>query len=279
MLKLEQIPMRKDNYSYALIKNNSVIMVDPSEPHESLLYFSKNPHFSLEGIINTHSHMDHVGGNEILWQQWQCPIYGPDEEKDRIPYISNPLTDKEEMHVLGITISAHDVRAHTCGHMAFLVHTPLDVVIKQGHGRTSCDVRALAHHKVMFVGDSLFAGGCGRLFEGSPQNLVDCLSFYGRQDPHLLMACAHEYTKDNLSFALKMLPDHQDIITRLNNIDDLLFKEGASIPCFFSLELKTNPFLLALTEPYTKGFAKKFGLKSNELSAVLYALRNAKDQF
>lgn len=279
MLRLEQIPMRQDNYSYALIKGGEAIIFDPSEPGESLAWLARHPGVKLLAIINTHSHSDHVGGNDVLWQRFGCPVYGPSMERERIPHLSQPLTDNDEINLLGIQIRAFDVRAHTAGHMAFLVEAPVDEVVKFGHGQKAYQAKDLAGHRVMVVGDSLFAAGCGRLFEGTRENLVDCLSFYARQDPDVLMACAHEYTAANLRFAMEMFPDNRDICARHAQIGGLMAKEGASVPCLFGLEHRTNPFLLALSEPHRGRVASKLGLDSEDLASVIGALRQAKDQF
>lgn len=279
MLRLEQIPMRKDNYSYALIKDNAVVMIDPSEEQQSEAYFAQNPHLSLQAVLNTHSHEDHIGGNSTLYERWKCPIYGPSIERDRIKHLSNPLHDLQEITLLGTTVRAHDVRAHTSGHMAYWISTPLGEIIKHGHNRKPFVATDLKNHRVMFVGDSLFAAGCGRLFEGTTQNLLDVLSFYARQETDLLMACAHEYTKANLAFAEHIFPQDKDIRERAKAIDDLLAKEGSSVPCFFGLEQKTNPFLLALKPPFSTQLAKRFGLKEEDLKDIVGALRKAKDDF
>lgn len=279
MLKLEQIPMRQDNYSYALIKDQSVIMIDPSEPEASAQYFANNPHLKLTAILNTHSHIDHIGGNEILYKQWRCPIYGPALEKERIPQLSHPLHHQAELSLIGIRIIAFDVHAHTAGHMAFLIQQPIDEVVKHGHGRACYVASHLKNRHVMLVGDSLFAAGCGRLFEGTPQNLVDCLTFYNKQDPQIMMACAHEYTKANLRFAEEIFSDHKAIKERSLATDELLAKEGSTVPCLFALEFETNPFLLALKQPYQSRLAQKFGLNSQDLTGIIANLRKAKDDF
>lgn len=279
MLRLEQIPMRKDNYAYALIENESVIMIDPSEEHESEAYFLKNPNYKLRAILNTHSHEDHIGGNDVLFKRWQCPIYGPKKERERIKNLTNPLEDLDEIDLFGITIRAHDVRAHTIGHLAYYVNMPVNEIIKCGHGRKPFIAKELEGHRVMFVGDSLFAAGCGRLFEGTTQNLLDCLLFYDAQDADLLMACAHEYTKANLLFAKATFAHDLAISQRLNEVDSLLAKEGSTLPCSFGLEQKTNPFLLALKPPFSTMLAKRFSLNEEDLRSIVGALRQAKDDF
>lgn len=279
MLTLEQIPMRQDNYSYALIKDDEVIMIDPSESHESLEYFSKNPHLKLRAILNTHCHIDHVGGNHVLFETFHCKVYGPTLEQERIPKITNTVRDQDEFEILGVKFKAFDVRAHTTGHLAFLVDEPVDIVIKHGHHREPYEAKNLSGHKVMFVGDSLFTGGCGRLFEGTKDNLLKCLSFYHQQEKDILVACAHEYTKANLRFAVEMFPDNGEISKRLQDVDDLLCNEGSSIPCFFELEHMTNPFILALRDPERGLLAKRFGIDPEDLCSIVAALRKAKDEF
>lgn len=278
MLILEQIPMRKDNYSYAIIKDNDVIMIDPSEENESVEFFKNRPNLSLKAILNTHGHSDHVGGNEVLYKKFKCPIFGPKVEKYRIPHLEHELVGGEKISLLGINIFAYDVHAHTLGHMAFLIDQRIDEIIKRGHGHSSYVAKNLSGHRVMFVGDSLFAAGCGRLFEGTPHDLAKVLSFYAKQDPDILMACAHEYTQSNLNFAQHILPGCSEIETRNAAIKNLLDQEGSSVPCFFELEHVTNPFLLAVKAK--KGIlAEKFSVPVDDLPAIVGALRHAKDVF
>lgn len=279
MLQLEQIPMLKDNYSYALIFNEQVIIIDPSDPDQSLAFFAERPTLKLTAILNTHSHHDHIGGNEALWQQWRCPIFGPRKEKNKIPHLSNALEDKEIITLLGVKITAHDVGAHTIGHMAYFVDKKADIVIKHGHSLEQFIAHHLADHKMLFVGDSLFAAGCGKLFEGTPQDLLNVLRFYQAQDPTTLMVCAHEYTASNLCFAQWILPDNEAINVRAKKITRLLDSEGSSIPCLFSEEFTTNPFLLALHDPERSAIAKKLSVDKKNLPTLIGALRTAKDNF
>jgi hydroxyacylglutathione hydrolase len=278
MLILEQIPMRQDNYSYVIIKDDHVIMIDPSEEIESLAFFKERPHLKLSAILNTHSHVDHVGGNDALWKIWHCPVFGPKAESDRIPHCNNMLVGGENLTILDLPIYAYDVKAHTIGHTAFLVDHAFSKVIKHGHGHAPYIASNLAGHKVLFVGDSLFAAGCGRLFEGTTQNLADALSFYAQQEPNILMACAHEYTAANLRFAKEIFSQNSDIDNRSKGIEALLKREGASVPCFFGDEHKTNPFLLAV-DTERNSIAQRYAVNPNDLPAVVGALRHAKDIF
>ena len=279
MLLLEQIPMRRDNYSYAIIKGDEAIIIDPSTEEESLAYFEENSHLRLKAIINTHGHMDHVGGNEALYERWRCPVYGPKLEQERIPCISHKLENKAELNLLGLSISIHDVKAHTKGHIAVLLKDKVGQIIKHGHGQQKYPAPDLIDRSVMFVGDSLFAAGCGRLFEGTRDDLLHSLEFYARQDPDTLMACAHEYTKANLAFAHKIFPDSVEIKRRQDGLSHILSHEGSSVPCTFAMEHKTNPFLLALQEPYLRRLSDNFSIDSKDLSAVVGELRKAKDHF
>lgn len=279
MLILEQIPMRRDNYSYACIIDNDVILIDPSDADESEAFFDSNPKLRLHAIFNTHSHYDHIGGNEALYKYWRCPIYGPKEEATRIPFLSRSLVDNDEVELLGVNIKAFDVRAHTKGHMAFLLNTPVDVVRKHGHGHEVFIANDLKNRRVMFVGDSLFAAGCGRLFEGNAEDLFRSLNFYKHQDPKILMAAAHEYTKTNLAFAKTIFPKNKAIEERANDISNLLAKEGSSVPCPFLLEQTTNPFLLALDDANAEYLGKCFSISQEDKVSILLALRHKKDQF
>ena len=161
------------------------------------------------------------------------------------------VAGETHVEIAGRTWRVFDVAAHTMGHVAWAFDDgeAITTVTLQSHDRDAVDVADLAGRPLLFVGDSLFAAGCGRLFEGTATDLHRALSRLASQPPRSLVCCAHEYTASNLAFAAAILPEHEGIRRRRDALPALRAAQGSSVPMPLSEELATNPFLLGLASP------------------------------
>lgn len=215
----------QDNYIWALRRDNHCVVVDPGDaaPVESWL---RQQGLLLTGILITHHHPDHVGGVNALLEHRDIPVYGP--ARETIPGLTHPLNDGDRVKLaeLDLELEVLDVPGHTLGHIAYHARQP----------------------GWLFCGDTLFAGGCGRLFEGTPEQMHHSLSRLAALPEDTQVFCAHEYTLANLTFAAKVTPEDPDVRTRLNDVKALRDAGHITLPSTIAVERRTNPFLRA-TEP------------------------------
>lgn len=221
MLSIKPIKAFTDNYIWVIhsaTSNKHVVLVDPGQAQPVLDYLEKHQ-LSLAAILVTHHHPDHTGGIKELISNFDCPIYAGIDEP--ITHTTHPLTDNEifEIPKLDLTFSALHIPGHTLGHIAYY-----------GHG-------------VIFVGDTLFAGGCGRIFEGTPEQMHQSLQRIAALPKETLIYCAHEYTQQNLEFGLMIEPTNQNIASKLALVKALRQHDRCTLPTNLSEELDTNVFL------------------------------------
>jgi hydroxyacylglutathione hydrolase len=211
-----------DNYIWLLRKGAHAVVVDPGDAGPVLACLEREE-LLLAGILNTHHHGDHVGGNVELLRRFDVPVYGPARES--IPGRTHPLRDggSVRLDALGITLAVLDVPGHTAGHIAY--------------------VGEAAGVPVAFVGDTLFAGGCGRLFEGSPADMLASLAKLAALPAPTKIYCAHEYTLANLRFALAVEPGNAALAARQAVEQGKRDRGEPTVPSTLDLELATNPFL------------------------------------
>lgn len=279
MVELIQLPVWRDNYVYMVRNGDRAFVVDPSDAGPVLAYLNTLPGVVLEAVLNTHHHPDHVGGNLQLVEATGCAVVGAAHDQTRIPGISRMAEIGTSLRVAGLELSVLDVRAHTRGHVAYRCDTPFDRVVRHGHDGVATVVPRLAGRPALFVGDSLFLGGCGRLFEGTAGDLHAVMRCYAEQPPEALVCCAHEYTAANLAFAAHALPNNASIANRLESLAQERAQSGSSVPDTLARELETNPFLLALVAEHAALVAARFDVPAGDTVAVLGALRSAKDRF
>ena len=221
MITVNTIPAFSDNYIWAISDEEQTYfaVVDPGDA-QPVLEFLQQKRGILAAIMITHHHYDHVGGIATLLQEFPgTPVYGPADEQ--IPHISTRLHQNDTVHIPEIdnTFQVISVPGHTAGHIAYYQPGSL------------------------FCGDTLFANGCGRVFDGTLQSLYHSLNKISKLPADTLIYCAHEYTLDNIGFALWVEPDNLDLLQRREHTHDLLDQDNPSVPSTLELELKTNPFL------------------------------------
>lgn len=221
MLKVSFARAFRDNYIWLIhapADPRKVVAVDPGDakPLEKKLADSS---LELVAIFATHHHLDHVGGIAALCAAREIPVFGPATET--VPSCTHPVGqgDDIELAELGLAFRVLDIPAHTAGHIAFT-----------GHG-------------AVFCGDTLFSAGCGRLFEGTAAQMVTSLSMLAELDEATQVYCGHEYTADNLRFALHVDPQNQDAVEYQAQCRAMMTERQCTLPSTIALEKRVNPFL------------------------------------
>lgn len=222
MIKINGIPAFSDNYIWTLESDTHIAVVDPGESQPVIDYLTRTGK-TLCAILVTHHHADHIGGIEALQAIEDVPVFAPALEEDKITMLTHPLMEGSQVSLpsLSLTLDVLEVGGHTKGHVAF--HCPaLDVV---------------------FCGDTLFAGGCGRIFEGTPEQMWHSLSKLAQLPGETKVYCAHEYTASNMKFALAVEPGNQALQARNQRVAAKRAQGEPTVPSLISDELATNPFL------------------------------------
>lgn len=224
MLHIELIPLLTDNYAY-LLRDSETNMVGVVDPSEGKLVMERlaSQSLSLDYILCTHHHWDHTGGNIYLKEHTSCQIVGYEGDADRIPGIDITLSDASHFMFGNQRADIFFIPGHTTGHIAFY----------------------FAESKAVFVGDTLFAMGCGRLFEGTAEQMYDSLQLLANFPEDTRIYCGHEYTEANAQFALSIEADNADIIARNEEVIGLRKQGKPTIPTTVALEKATNPFMRA----------------------------------
>ena len=253
-LEIKQIPVLDDNYVYLAHcpETGDTAVVDPavSEPVFDAL---NETGWKLTHILNTHHHGDHVGGNMDIKNKTGCTIVGPRADRDRIPGIDVEVGDGDTYTLGASTAKVYDVPGHTRGHIAYWFE----------------DSDAL------FCGDTLFVMGCGRLFEGTPAQMVSSLSKFSPLPDQTKIYCAHEYTQSNGRFALTVEPENQALIDLMKEVDDKRAKGIPTVPSTLGQERATNPFLRA----ESPGIQSTLGMVGADVVDVFAEVRHRKDNF
>ena len=218
MFDVIRIPAFKDNYIWLLRKGVSAVVVDPGDARP-VLNLLEHEGLTLTSILITHHHADHQGGVARLLENYAAPVFGPATES--ITAITQPLFGGEtiRLEALDLELRVLAVPGHTLGHLAYF-----------GSG-------------CLFCGDTLFTGGCGRLFEGTPAQMHDSLTRLAALPEQTAVFCAHEYTEANLRFALAVEPRNRRLRERVDEVAVARAKGWATVPSTLALEKSTNPFL------------------------------------
>ena len=251
---IEAIPAFSDNYIWILIKDNSAAVVDPGDASAVESFLSKN-NLNLEAILITHHHFDHTGGIIDLASKRDIKVYGP--KGGHINGIEYELSENSIITILETEFHIFETPGHTLDHIAYY----------------SKEIDSL------FCGDTLFSGGCGRLFEGTPLQMLDSLNKFSDLPEKTKVYCTHEYTLSNLTFALEVEPDNVDLKKYFEEVNSLRNSNMMSLPSSIRLENKINPFLRTSVDKIkekAENYANKQNLQPVE---VLAAIRDWKDNF
>jgi hydroxyacylglutathione hydrolase len=257
------IPAFNDNYIWLILdpELHRGALVDPGDG-EVADQTLRRLGVQLTDILITHHHADHVGGLDTLRDAWpQVRVHGPDNPKIR--GIDHPVRPGEHFDLpqLGLALETLGVPGHTLDHLAYGVRQ---------HGR---DPRPM-----LFCGDTLFAGGCGRLFEGSAQQMHQSLSALSAWPAETLIYCAHEYTASNLRFALRVEPDNAELQSRVARVARARDRQQATVPSSLAEEWQTNPFLRVMTPSVMAAASTWKGQTLTDPVSCLAAVRAWKDQ-
>ena len=250
---IEIIPCLSDNYSYLIHekKLNTVSIVDPSEFKTCDKAIKK--YKKLDFILNTHHHADHVGANLELKKKYNSKILGSDSDKNRIPGIDIFLKENQKQKIGNLEFEVIFIPGHTKGHIAFFFRK----------------------EKIAFTGDTLFSLGCGRVFEGTHEEMFNSLNKIKKLPPDTKIYCGHEYTKTNLNFCLTYDPTNKLLKEKKIDILKKLNSNQPTIPSALGQEIKTNIFLRC-NDPEIK---HAIGLKDSSELEVFSKLRDLKDTF
>lgn len=259
MLKIEALPAFTDNYIWLLQDDATqrCAAVDPGDAAPVLAWLQSHPQWQLSDILVTHHHHDHVGGVERLKAQTGARVYGPATEK--IPARDEALDDGQCIRILGADLQVIAVPGHTLGHIAYF------------HADTE--------QPWLLSGDTLFAAGCGRLFEGTAGQMFESLRRLASVPDDTLVYCTHEYTQSNLRFAQAVEPDNADILQRAREVAVLRESNQISLPTTMRTERLTNPFLRTGVAAVRQAARRHGGTDPVGERDVFAALRAWKDRF
>ena len=238
-MKVEIISCLQDNYSYLIIDetNNLACVVDPSEARPIIDYL-KNKNINLKYILNTHHHFDHVGGNEELKKKYNAIVVGYKHDSERIPEIDILLEDNEIWERDNFIAKIIHVPGHTKGHICFNFYK----------------------EKLLFTGDTLFSLGCGKIFEGTYEQMFNCLKKIKALPLDTKIFCGHEYTLNNSKFCIKYDNENLSLQKKIQDIEIKLNDSLPTIPSTLKEEMDCNIFLRAKD---VKTFSKLRDLKDN----------------
>ena len=257
-MDLIALPAFDDNYFWLLHDGQQALVVDPGDAAPVRAALDQRG-LQLASILVTHHHGDHTGGVAELRAATGAQVFGP--ARERIPEPFTPLHGGDEVQALGIRFRVIDVPGHTAGHIAYFAD-------------------AVAGAPLLFCGDTLFSGGCGRLFEGTPAQMLDSLDRLAALPGNTRVCCTHEYTLSNLKFARAVEPGNAALLHYSSQCEALRAQNQPTLPSQMALERDINPFLRVRQSPVAQaaqGYDAQVSL--DDAVAVLAALRQWKNEF
>ena len=250
MLNIIPIPAFEDNYIWLLHQDGYAVIVDPGDATPVIATLERL-NLNLAAILITHYHSDHIDGVADLLRFLSVPVYAPQYEKYDFEHIK--LADDDQIHLpeIGINLQVMWLPGHTLGHIAYF------------------------NDDYLFCGDTLFGAGCGRLFEGTPAQMLHSLERLKKLNVNTQIFCTHEYTSKNIAFALTLEPDNIDLQNRADIVKRLREQQQPTLPSNITLELATNPFLRCQQSSIIKNSR---ALEQDELS-VFTAIRTLRNHY
>ena len=253
-MQITPIPCLADNYAYIINDSNSksIGVVDPSEALP-IISFLKKENLKLDYILNTHHHFDHVGGNSELKKRYNAKVVGFVNDKHRIPEIDITLKDNEKWFFGNSSVKIIHIPGHTLGHICFFFEK----------------------ENIAFTGDTLFSLGCGRIFEGDHNQMLQSLKKIKKLPKNTMIYCGHEYTYKNAEFCMKYDGDNIDLKKKFEKVKKLRLANLPTIPSSLEDELKSNIFLRCDQD----ALKIKLNMKNQEDFKVFKKVRDLKDSF
>jgi hydroxyacylglutathione hydrolase len=256
-MNLIPLPAFSDNYIWLLHHQGRALVVDPGESEPVSRWLTEHQH-QLDCILVTHHHGDHTGGVAKLQREWDVKVYGPANEK--LPFEYQPLKQGDIFNWADLIFQTIDVPGHTAGHIAYWAHP-------QGQD------------PLLFCGDTLFSGGCGRLFEGTPTQMLQSMDQLAALPGKTRVCCAHEYTLSNLKFALAVEPENLALQKYMAQCEQRRANHLPTLPAELAKELQINPFLRSRI-PSVIDAVKQFAPQTSHLDAEIFGnLRLWKNEF
>ena len=257
-MQLTPLPAFADNYIWLLEHQRQMMAVDPGDAQAVLQWLTQQEGLQLTAILVTHHHADHTGGLQALVQATGAQVYGPALEKLPVPH--TPVTEGDLIAWGPLQWRVIDVPGHTAGHVAYWAQP---------------DEQA----PLLFCGDTLFSGGCGRVFEGSPAQMLDSLDRLAALPGDTRVCCAHEYTLSNLRFALAVEPNNPRLKRHQQHCQALRAQNLPTLPSPLAQELEINPFLRSRLPAMRHVIASAIGKPTASDAEAFAQLREWKNQF
>ena len=254
MYSVEPIKAYDDNYIWLISTNEGSIIVDPGESKEIIKGINENK-IDLKGILITHHHFDHTNGLQDLLNIDDFDVFGP---VNNINGINKKVREPDKFSIIGIDFEVIDLPGHTLDHIGFYS-------FNNGN-------------PILFCGDTLFAAGCGRVFEGTYEQMFEALKKISKLPMNTKVYCGHEYTLSNIKFALEVDPNNLKIHDEYRHVQELMKSDIPSLPTTIEKELDINPFLRCDNLDIKKNIIEKFNVSDSEFE-IFKAIRKWKDNF